>query len=213
MSTAKNSILKKIRMALATPTPLPFPQAEGTENPVQPLSQDLVVEFAEQFSALLGKFVFCLDENELTQNLHKLFYHNQWTKIYCSEEKLKGFIPTETTHYDIASCEASVTSCEALVARTGSMILCSAQQGRIPSVYAPVHICIAYTSQLVYDIKDGLERIKANYKDNLPSLITLATGPSRTADIEKTLVVGVHGPKEVYCFVVDDSPQSPDGET
>ena len=59
-------------------------------------------------------------------------------------------------------------------------------------------------SQLVYDIEDGLNRIKANYKDNLPSLITLATGPSRTADIEKTLVVGVHGPKEVYCFVVDD---------
>jgi len=41
------------------------------------------------------------------------------------------------------------------------------------------------------------------YKDNLPSLITFATGPSRTADIEKTLVVGVHGPKEVYCFLVD----------
>jgi L-lactate dehydrogenase complex protein LldG len=72
-------------------------------------------------------------------------------------------------------------------------------------VYAPVHICVAYTSQLVYDIKDGLERVKEKYRDNLPSLITLATGPSRTADIEKTLVVGVHGPKEVYCFVVDDA--------
>ena len=72
------------------------------------------------------------------------------------------------------------------------------------SVYAPVHICIAYTKQLVYDIKDGLQLLKEKYGKQLPSLITFATGPSRTADIEKTLVVGVHGPKEVYCFLVDE---------
>ncbi len=79
----------------------------------------------------------------------------------------------------------------------------SAQQsGRTTSVYAPVHICIAYTSQLVYDVKDALTLAKNKYA-KLPSLITFATGPSRTADIEKTLVVGVHGPKEVYCFLID----------
>ena len=80
----------------------------------------------------------------------------------------------------------------------------SVHQGRIPSVYAPVHVCFAYSSQLVYDLKDGLNILKNKYRQYLPSLITFATGPSRTADIEKTLVVGVHGPKEVYCFVIDD---------
>jgi L-lactate dehydrogenase complex protein LldG len=80
----------------------------------------------------------------------------------------------------------------------------SAQEsGRTVSVYAPVHICIAYTSQLVYDIRDGLEMLSVKYKDRIPSFITMATGPSRTADIEKTLVVGVHGPKDVYVFLVD----------
>ena len=59
------------------------------------------------------------------------------------------------------------------------------------------------TNQLVYDIKDALQLIKNKYDNNLPSLITFATGPSRTADIEKTLVVGVHGPKEVYLFLVE----------
>ena len=194
-------------MALATPTPLPFPQAQGVENPVQPPAQDLVVEFAEQFSALQGKFIFCLDGAELQQGLQILFHQNQWTKIYCSEEGLQGVLSPETLYQDIATCEASLTTCEALIARTGSLLLSSARQGRIPSVYAPVHICVAYTSQLVYDVKDGLERMKATYKDAIPSMITLATGPSRTADIEKTLVVGVHGPKEVYCFVVDDQSQ------
>ncbi|WP_240409983.1 LutC/YkgG family protein [Flavisolibacter nicotianae] len=204
MNKARNNILNKIRMALATPTPLPFPQAEGRENPVQASSQDFVVDFAEQFSALQGKFIFCLDKNELAQNLQRLCGQNKWTKIYCGEKPLQSLLNPKTLHNDIATCEASVTSCEALVARTGSILLSSAQQGRVPSVYAPVHVCIASTSQLVYDIKDGLTRVKDKYKDALPSLLTLATGPSRTADIEKTLVVGVHGPKEVYCFVVDD---------
>jgi L-lactate dehydrogenase complex protein LldG len=75
--------------------------------------------------------------------------------------------------------------------------------GRTTSVYAPIHICIAYSHQLVYDVKDALQLVKDKYHHALPSLITFATGPSRTADIEKTLVVGVHGPKEVYLFLVE----------
>jgi L-lactate dehydrogenase complex protein LldG len=206
-TTAKNNILKKIRQALATPTPLPYPAAEGTENPIQPQQQDLVVEFAEQFSALQGKFIFCVDEAELKASFSTLCNQNEWSKIYCDEEKFKGLIQPNSLHDDISSCETSVTSCETLIARTGSIVLSSSQQGRISSVYAPVHVCIAYTSQLVYDIKDGLQAIKNKYEQAIPSLITFATGPSRTADIEKTLVVGVHGPKEVYCFVVDDQSQ------
>ena len=79
------------------------------------------------------------------------------------------------------------------------------QSGRTVSVYAPIHICIAYTNQLVYDLRDSLQLLKDRYADNFPSLITYASGPSRTADIEKTLVTGVHGPKEVYLFLVDNT--------
>ena len=56
---------------------------------------------------------------------------------------------------------------------------------------------------MVYDLKEALQFMKAKYANNLPSLITFASGPSRTADIEKTLVTGVHGPKEVYCFLIE----------
>ena len=201
---AKNNILKKIRMALAHPTPLPFPKSEGNDSVFQPLQQDLVVEFAEQFTQLKGKFIFCVDQQELAGQFARLCYQNQWTRIYCQEEQWTSIIPDNSSPNYIDSCEAAITSCESLIARTGSIVLTSTHQGRIPSVYAPVHVCIATTSQLVYDIKDGLTALKLKYRDYLPSLITLATGPSRTADIEKTLVVGVHGPKEVYCFVIDD---------
>jgi L-lactate dehydrogenase complex protein LldG len=107
-------------------------------------------------------------------------------------------------HGQLADCDVSFTTCELLVSRTGSVVLSTASEsGRTTSVYAPIHVCIAYTSQLVYDLKDALQLLKEKYNGRLPSFISFATGPSRTADIEKTLVVGVHGPKEVFVFLIE----------
>jgi len=208
VSPSKENILKKIRKALSQSTPLPFPKSEGTESVYQPLQQEPEVEFAEQFSKLQGRFVFCINQQELAFQLNSLIRKQDWTKVYCIEEKVIGSFSDQLADRlvktDLAGCDVSITGCEYLVARTGSIVMSAAQQsGRNASVYAPIHICIAYTSQLVYDIKDALQGIKDKYGDNLPSLITFATGPSRTADIEKTLVVGVHGPKEVYLFLVE----------
>jgi L-lactate dehydrogenase complex protein LldG len=211
VSSSKENILKKIRKALSISTPLPFPNSEGNSSVFNPSQQELELEFAEQFTKLLGKFVFCVDHRELAANLDQLSKHNSWSKIYCREDLLKkalansGFAPEYTG--DLAGCDIAITGCEFLVARTGSIVLSAAQpSGRTVSVYAPVHICIAYTSQLVYDVREGLEKIKEKYAGALPSMISFATGPSRTADIEKTLVVGVHGPKEVYVMLVDKHP-------
>jgi L-lactate dehydrogenase complex protein LldG len=203
-NTAKNNILKKIRLALTHSTPIPFPEAEAKKSFFQPLQQDIVVEFAEQFTQIQGKFSFCSDHNELLQQLQDLFKQQEWTKVFAVDEQWKKIIPETIFTDDIITCDAAITGCEALIARTGSLLLSSKTGGRTTSVYAPVHICIAYTSQLFYDIEDGLSVLRKKYQNQLPSMITLATGPSRTADIEKTLVVGVHGPKEVYCFLVDD---------
>jgi L-lactate dehydrogenase complex protein LldG len=208
VSSAKEVILKKIRKALTESTPLPFPQSEGNNSLFQPPQKELEIQFAEEFTRLLGKFVFCLNEAELSSQLHNLVVQNNWSKIYCNEPKLKQAL--QAASFDVFSdtslvaCDVSITTCENLIARTGSIVLTAASEsGRTVSVYAPVHICIAYTSQLVYDVKDALQLIKEKYAGKLPSLISFATGPSRTADIEKTLVVGVHGPKEVYVFLVD----------
>lgn len=201
---SRNEILKKIRAALTHSTRLPFPQSEGNTSPFQPLQQDIVVEFAEQFTALQGKFIFCANEQEALHEMQQLFKRLGWTKIFCTHATWSAHLPPTLITSDIASCDASITDCEALVARTGSILLSSNNSGRTTSVYAPVHVCMAYTSQITYDIKDGLDGLKQKYGSALPSFITLATGPSRTADIEKTLVVGVHGPKEVYLFLIDD---------
>ncbi len=209
ISPAKENILKKIRQALSESTPLPFPQAEGNGQVFPASLQPMEFEFAEHFNSLLGKFVYCVSQEEAAAQLNTLATQRNWNKIVCHEPGLKSMFQKNAfnkfSDSPLVDCDAAVTSCEALIARTGSILMSTAQEsGRTVSVYAPIHICVASTNQLVYDVKDGLQLLKDKYGNKLPSFITLATGPSRTADIEKTLVVGVHGPKEVYCFLVDE---------
>jgi L-lactate dehydrogenase complex protein LldG len=208
VSPSKESILKKIRKALSHSTPLPFPQSEGNQSVFPPLPQNAAIEFAEQFTKLQGRFMYCANMQELTEQLSGLVANRQWTLLYCCEENLKQLLRnsgySNFSDTSLKDCDCSITSCEALVARTGSVVLSSNQvHGRTASVYAPVHICIAFTRQIVYDVKDALQMMKDKYGDKFPSLISFATGPSRTADIEKTLVTGVHGPGEVYLFLTE----------
>lgn len=209
MATSRDKILQKIKQALVTKVPVPFSTSASTPDLFQPSLKELEIEFAEHFTGLQGKFSFCTDEVELATQLIQLIHIRKWEKVFCKEPIIRQLLqsngPSIVFTDDIAACDVSITGCELLVARTGSMILSTASSsGRTTSVYAPIHICIAKTNQLVYNIDQALEKLVAQYGDNFPSMISLATGPSRTADIEKTLVVGVHGPKEVFCFLTDD---------
>lgn len=206
-TSARENIVKRIKQALKQPVPVPFPAANAEQHFV-PSSQEPILEFAERFTALQGKFCYCSGEKELAEQLSALAARREWTKLYCRDtalqEMLKGNGFESGYHAGLADCDAAITGCEYLVARTGSILLGSGNvSGRTVSVYAPVHICIAYAHQVKTDIADGLEAIFTPDK-KYPSMVTLATGPSRTADIEKTLVVGVHGPKEVYCFLIEE---------
>ena len=138
------------------------------------------------------------------------FPQSEGNSSVCREEKLKKVLQKNqfpvSFYEQLSDCDVSFTTCELLVSRTGTMVLSSANEsGRTTSVYAPIHVCIAYSNQLVYDLKDALQLLREKYNGQLPSFISFATGPSRTADIEKTLVVGVHGPKEVFVFLVESA--------
>jgi L-lactate dehydrogenase complex protein LldG len=210
VSPSKENILKKIRQALSNPVPVPFPHSEGNSSVFQPPVDDMAVQFAQELTKLQGKFVFCTDEKDMAEQLLQLAAACKWDKIVCREQKLQTILHQNqfpvSFHDQLADCDVSFTTCELLVSRTGTMVLSSANEsGRTASVYAPVHVCIAYSNQLVYDLKDALQLLREKYNGHLPSFISFASGPSRTADIEKTLVVGVHGPKEVFVFLVEAS--------
>lgn len=208
ITTSKEKLLKKIRKALLERRDNPYPNLE--EQPLYPQIDDMLeVVFAEQFAAVQGQFIFCEDDVQFIENLLELAEERKWHKIYCWEPALQQILaqyeyPFFETDKDFDQAQVGFTLCEALIARNGSILLSNGNMaGRRLSIYPPVHIVLAYTSQLVPDLKDGFKLLKQKYGNNLPSMISNVTGPSRTADIEKTLVLGAHGPKELFVFLLD----------
>ncbi|PWG81118.1 LutC/YkgG family protein [Pararcticibacter amylolyticus] len=207
-TTSKEKMLKKIRKALLEKRENPYPNLE--EAPVyEPYGDYLEVMFAEQLSQVAGKFVFCEDEIQFIENLLLLADEKGWRKIYCWEPALQELLshfefPFYSTDTDFMQAEVGITLCESLIARNGSIVLSNGNAaGRRLSIYPPHHIVVAYASQLVPDLKDALKQLKARYDTNIPSMVSIVTGPSRTADIEKTLVLGAHGPKELIVFLLE----------
>jgi L-lactate dehydrogenase complex protein LldG len=208
ITTSKEKLLKKIRQALLEKRDNPYPNLENLPL-YPPAPEDLDVMFAEEFTTVQGQFAFCEDEVQFIETLLELAEGRSWHKIYCWEPALQEVLaryeyPYFETDKDFEQAEVGLTLCEALIARNGSIMLSNANgAGRRLSIYPGVHIVLAYTSQLVPDLKDGFALIKQKYGANIPSMITNVTGPSRTADIEKTLVLGAHGPKELFVFLLE----------
>lgn len=210
-TTSREKVLKKIRNALIHKTQNPFPDIDFESNVYNEMPDSPDVVFAEEFIKMAGKFVYCESEKDVADNLKALIAENKWPVVFCKEEKIKQILSDANVPYlsdedDLLDMEVGLTLCEFLIARLGSIMVSSKQQGgRRSFAYPPVHIVIAYVSQIVPDIKQAMAGMRLKYPDMLPSMISLITGPSRTADIEKTLVMGAHGPRELYVFLIDDS--------
>jgi L-lactate utilization protein LutC len=126
-------------------------------------------------------------------------------------EAARARAPTLATHgaddagTELARADVGVTEVDALVAASGTLVLgSSGVRRRAVSLLPPVHVAIATHDVLVADLAAGLARVAAGGAGG--ACTTLITGPSRTADIEKKLVVGVHGPCELHVIVVGDGP-------
>ncbi len=210
-TTAKEQMLKKIRHALLQKREHPYPNFEETALHVRE-TDPIDILFAERLTAVAGKFVYCEDEVSFIENLLSLAEKEKLRKMYAWEPSVQQLLdkyefPYFRTEKDFMEAEAGITTCEALIARSGSILVSNGNAGgRRLTIYPSIHIVVAFTSQLVMDIKDGLAIMQQKYGAALPSLISAVTGPSRTADIEKTLVLGAHGPKELYVFLLEDRP-------
>jgi L-lactate dehydrogenase complex protein LldG len=208
-TTAKERMLKKIRQALLQKRE--NPHADFEDSPLYKDEEEpLDVTFARELTQVGGNFVYCDGEISLIENLILLAEKLQIKKILGWELEIQKLLgqygfPIYTTDQQLDVADAGITTCEALIARNGSIMVSNANEaGRRLSIYSPIHIVVAKASQLVMDIKHGLQRVKEKYGDKLPSMISTITGPSRTADIEKMLVLGAHGPKELYVFLIED---------
>lgn len=173
--------------------------------------KDLSILFAENLLKTQGEFIFCESGEDFIHSLNIFIKKRGLKHLFVWEKDLQPLVSKAGVDYrgddgDFHLAEAGITSCEYLIARTGSILLSSSgSSGRRLSIFPPVHIVVAYTSQIVYDIQDGLTAFKKKRDGGLPSMISLISGPSRTADIEKTVVMGAHGPRELILFLIDDN--------
>lgn len=210
-STSREKILKKVRAALINKSRLE-PSDIDFESPIFASSDDgLELLFARQFADVGGQFVFCENEDEFKESISVLLADQSADTLWCADHELSKLLTEAGLKFrsdpsNITGTVIAITSCEFLIARTGSILLSSRQlSGRRAPFFADNHLVVAYTSQLTVHIKDALKEIRQRYPDQSPSMITTITGPSRTADIEKTLVQGAHGPKELFVFLIDNT--------
>jgi len=209
-STSREKVLKAVRKALIHKSEADFSAADSEAEIYTTPEESLELLFAKNFSNLGANFIFCEKKEDFVKSISHLVAEKSWDNIFCVDDNIQELlkqanVPFLSEEKDFLKTDIGITLCECIVARTGSIIASSRQKsGRRLPVYSNVHVTVAHTSQLVYNLKDAFKMLKKKYETTFPSQVTTITGPSQTADIEKTLVKGAHGPKELFLFLIDD---------
>lgn len=226
--TERDKILGRIREALRHPAHRPGVHAHGPSTelngrdpstrqrwlpPGGETFEEQIERFGQASVELKTDFHLFGSSTELHAALRQLRDVEGWKRIathqgrLCTPASDALGLPTLTTDkgYDVnelEACDASITECDALVAQTGSVLVTNRSAGgRGLSILPPHHVVLAHRNQLVRDLAAALDLIKQTYGPQFPSMISFVTGPSRTGDIERILVLGAHGPRRLSVFM------------
>ena len=228
--TEREKILGRIREALTVKAPLPGhhnhakthasagspPSSRAGEwlPPAGDSFEEQLACFRENAVALKADFFHVNNRDELTKRLVELRDAEGWKKIATHAGELTDLavkslalpvLKTDTAYdvNELEACNAGITECDALIAQTGSVLVTNRSAGgRALSVLPPHHMVIARREQLLRDLPMAFQLIKQKYGANYPSMISFITGPSRTGDIERILVLGAHGPRKLTVFLL-----------
>lgn len=229
MSTGKrDEILGRIREALRVPAPRrnesPIrSDSQGIQQEqtlrawlpvVPPDAENQLNLFREKCVQLRTDFQLVADAEEAATVLATLRDQHRWATAASHHhplvDPLVQSLGLETVYMEqrpeaktLERCSVGVTACDALVAQTGSILLTARSAGgRALSVLPPHHVVVGEIDQLLPDLPAAFELLYAKYGDNYPSFATFITGPSRTGDIERILVLGAHGPRNLTVILV-----------
>jgi L-lactate dehydrogenase complex protein LldG len=221
---ARNEIMQSIRSHLAAspsvashqaPPPAATDDVPGVEN----INRSPVEAFCARLESVGGHCIIARDEDESAGTLSSVIGDLQTkgagkrvalsdaalvlalAQRISAEEITVGPATSDLFNYDVG-----VTTAQAGIAETGTLILeAEKERHRLVSLLPPVHIAIVRARDIHLTIGDALTSLHGGDQNQLSRAITFITGPSRTADIELTLTVGVHGPKELYVIIIDES--------
>jgi len=192
VDVARDNILRRVRAAVRAEAHRPSPP---TTAQIFPPISDSEARFRAEFVTLQGEII------DNVEALHAFL--NGFSKIATDGGVLTSKIAGEP-NASVRECDLGVTECDCLVAQTGSIVVSTVSAGgRALSVLPPTHLVIARCDQIVPDLASGLALLRKHYDKHWPSALSVITGPSRTADIEKILVMGAHGPKRLALYFAD----------
>ncbi|MCX8092294.1 MAG: lactate utilization protein [Verrucomicrobiae bacterium] len=223
----RESILTRIREALRVQTRghgkahLPTPEEHRRVLPAVGVGDEALLEqFARNAAELRATFKTLPDVGAFAREVRALRDAHGWRRVAAHRGTLVqtavdalDLTPLWTDggfdKHELARCDVGVSECDALVAQTGTVVVTSRSAGgRALSVLPPHHLVLARREQLVADLPDAFALLKEKYGADFPSMISLITGPSRTGDIERILVLGAHGPKQltILCLWQEKKP-------
>lgn len=206
MDSARNNILARLKAAQDKRGEIEENIPDFTSPIYHPLNESSSLEFKTNLEMIGGQVFLIKSKSEIADQVKEICNEKNHDNIFCTDPKLQeilqGSIEIDSDENSFLELNIGITSCEFLVAHLGSVVISSAQiSGRRLNVFPETHIVLAHESQLTGYLDEALEKLQNKYKNELPSLISNITGPSRTADIEKTLVMGMHGPKSLIVII------------
>ncbi len=226
----RENILGRIREALSLPAPIPGAHHGEPSHPVSECDaaahipewlprvgvtfEEQIALFRTNATELKADFLLLDSQEELVAKLREIAAAEGWKKVATHSHELTDdacaalglpMVRTDNGYEarDMESCDVGISACDALIAQTGSVLVTSQSAGgRALSVLPPHHVVLARREQLIADLPSAFALLKTKYASGYPSLISFITGPSRTGDIERILVLGAHGPKKLTILCV-----------
>jgi L-lactate dehydrogenase complex protein LldG len=226
----KEEMLNRIRAAVGrtAPTIAPIPLPPFDVQPANLSQQNLIERFILELKGVGGHAMLVNSPEEIEAYVKSLLpLHKDsvvaisdnastcepWIRKCLESPTVRIVSPRDLVqaeelpnNYNNALIQADlgITSCDYAIADSGTLVLISSkEQQQMISLVPTVHLCLLDASQLVENLSELLQELQEYFKckNGAPQRITLITGPSRTADIEQTVTIGVHGPTGLHVLL------------
>jgi L-lactate dehydrogenase complex protein LldG len=234
MRDSRERMLENIRASLArSRSALAAEAARAPHTPppfVIPPQADMLAQFAAELTKLEGHPHRCADDEEALETIRSILQSHAATSVISWDrdeiglpglDALLAELSVRTPDGTIVGAERAVrlqalepaqvciSGADAGIAESGTLLVRSGVgRGRLASLLAPVHIAVLRGAQVVRGLGDALALMQERHGPDIfadSSNLTLISGPSRTGDIEQTLTLGVHGPREIHVLLIESA--------